>query len=115
MSTARYDVEHGRVRQVDHAEAGEELDRRIAAEGDKPPEDQRVREARERTFEDGPALPDYVDEQASDAKCGVVGGERVGRRRNEADSSGHLRGESPDRPEDENPQQEDAHWAIIRA
>ena len=57
-----------RVREVDDAEAVEELGDGVAAERDEPPEHERVREAGDGPLDDGPALADDVDEEALNAE-----------------------------------------------
>ena len=77
----RYIVKRGRAREVDDAEAAQELDERVAGKRDEAPEHERVRQAGSRPFTDRLALKDDVDEEALDAEGGMIEREAVRRRR----------------------------------
>ena len=105
-------MEPAGVRQVDDAEAAEELDGRVEAEGHEAPEDEGVRGARDRPLADGAALPDDVDEKATDSEAEVVGAEGIGGADNQADACRDLRSERAHEDDHEQPEQQRFHQPV---
>src|SRR6185503_20431472 len=102
------------VRQIDDAEAAQELDGCVSTERDKSPEHQGVREAGTRPLDDGLSLTDDVDEKPCEAEPEVVEGERIGCCGNQARARRDLRGKRADENDHEQPEQQGGHTREIR-
>jgi len=74
-----------------------------------------VREAGHWPFPDRLPLQHDVDQEAADPECGVVDGEGVRRRGDEADAGGDLRRKRRDEAEDEQPEDQRRRWPIPSA
>jgi hypothetical protein len=92
------------MREVDDAESPEKLRDRITTERDEPPEDERVRKARQRPFLDRLPLQDDIDQKAPDAEGGILERDRMGSGSDQADAGRNLRCKRADEPEDEQPE-----------
>ena len=97
------------LRQVDDAEAVEELGQRVAAERDEAPEHERVHQAGERPLLDGPPLQQDVDDEAAGAEAEVVERKGVGSRGDQLNAARDLGRERAQERQEEDPEREGGH------
>ena len=94
-------------REVDDAEAVQELDGRVAAERDEAPEHERVRQAGDRPLADRLALQDDVERGSAVTRKPSWSSEKVfGAGGDQADARRHLRREGADEQQHQDPEDE---------
>ena len=83
--------------------------RGVEREGEKSPEDERMRRAGERTLGNGGALADDVDQEPRDARAEAIDREGVRCGGDQPDAGRDLRGKGADEDHDQQPEGECFH------